>query len=44
MLCRSGTCWNWLVPDGATEPEALEEFLRYLGDGVIVGHHIAHDV
>jgi DNA polymerase-3 subunit epsilon len=30
--------------DGATEPEALEEFLGYLRDGVIVGHHIGHDV
>jgi len=26
------------------EPVALENFLRYLGDGVIVGHHIGHDV
>jgi DNA polymerase-3 subunit epsilon len=29
---------------GMTEPEALERFLAYLGDGVIVGHHIGHDV
>lgn len=29
---------------GMDEPEALERFLDYLGDGVIVGHHIGHDV
>ena len=29
---------------GMTEPEALERFLEYLKDGVIVGHHIGHDV
>ena len=29
---------------GLDEPEALEQFLPYLKDGVIVGHHIAHDV
>ena len=29
---------------GVEEPEALEAFLDYLGDGVIVGHHIGHDV
>ncbi len=29
---------------GVTEPEALERFLAYLKDGVIVGHHIGHDV
>jgi DNA polymerase-3 subunit epsilon len=29
---------------GLDEPAALERFLGYLGDGVIVGHHIAHDV
>ena len=29
---------------GLTEPEALERFLAYLKDGVIVGHHIGHDV
>jgi DNA polymerase-3 subunit epsilon len=29
---------------GLDEPEALNQFLAYLGDGVIVGHHIAHDV
>ena len=30
--------------EGLEEPEALEQFLAYLGDGVIVGHHISHDV
>jgi DNA polymerase-3 subunit epsilon len=29
---------------GLEEPEALERFLDYLKDGVIVGHHIGHDV
>lgn len=29
---------------GTEEPEALEEFLSYLQDGVIVGHHIGHDI
>ena len=29
---------------GVEEPEALERFLAYLKDGVIVGHHIGHDV
>jgi len=29
---------------GVSEPEALEAFLGYLKDGVIVGHHIGHDV
>lgn len=29
---------------GLEEPEALERFLDYLRDGVIVGHHIGHDV
>ena len=29
---------------GVDEPEALLQFLAYLKDGVIVGHHIAHDV
>lgn len=29
---------------GLDEPEALEQFLDYLKDGVIVGHHIGHDV
>jgi DNA polymerase III subunit epsilon len=30
--------------DGLDEPEALELFLDYLQDGVIVGHHIGHDI
>lgn len=29
---------------GMEEAEALTEFLDYLGDGVIVGHHIGHDI
>lgn len=29
---------------GMEEPEALELFLDYLQDGVIVGHHIGHDI
>jgi DNA polymerase-3 subunit epsilon len=29
---------------GVEEPEALERFLVYLRDGVIVGHHIGHDI
>ena len=29
---------------GLDEPEALMRFLAYLRDGVIVGHHIGHDV
>jgi len=29
---------------GMGEPEALERFLEYLKDGVIVGHHIGHDI
>ena len=29
---------------GMEEPRALELFLDYLKDGVIVGHHIGHDV
>jgi DNA polymerase III subunit epsilon len=29
---------------GVEEPKALEKFLDYLRDGVIVGHHIGHDV
>jgi DNA polymerase-3 subunit epsilon len=29
---------------GLDEPEALSQFLDYLKDGVIVGHHIGHDV
>ena len=30
--------------DGLSEPEALEALLDYLGTGVIVGHHILHDI
>jgi DNA polymerase-3 subunit epsilon len=30
--------------DGVEEAEALESFLKYLRDGVIVGHHIDHDM
>jgi DNA polymerase-3 subunit epsilon len=30
--------------NGIDEPEALERFLGYLRDGVIVGHHIGHDI
>ncbi len=30
--------------EGMEEAEALELFLGYLRDGVIVGHHIGHDV
>jgi DNA polymerase-3 subunit epsilon len=29
---------------GIEETDALESFLDYLGDGVIVGHHIGHDI
>jgi len=29
---------------GVDEPVALERFLDYLRDGVIVGHHIGHDI
>ena len=29
---------------GLEEPAALEMFLEYLKDGVIVGHHIGHDI
>jgi DNA polymerase-3 subunit epsilon len=29
---------------GIDEPSALRQFLDYLQDGVIVGHHIGHDV
>lgn len=29
---------------GLDEGEALRDFIDYLGDGVIVGHHILHDV
>ena len=30
--------------EGVPEQEALQAFLEYLGDGVIVGHHIGHDI
>jgi DNA polymerase III subunit epsilon len=30
--------------EGLDEPRAIEEFLNYLRDGVIVGHHIGHDI
>ena len=29
---------------GIEEPEALKRFLDYVRDGVIVGHHIGHDI
>ena len=29
---------------GIPEPEALARFLSYLGDAIIVGHHIGHDI
>jgi DNA polymerase-3 subunit epsilon len=29
---------------GIEEPEALEQFLGYVGNGVIVGHHIGDDI
>jgi DNA polymerase III subunit epsilon len=29
---------------GRGEAEVLSKFLEYLGDGVIVGHHIGHDI
>ena len=29
---------------GIEEPVALERFLRYVRDGVIVGHHVGHDI
>jgi len=29
---------------GLKEPEALRQFLVYLKDGIIVGHHIGHDI
>ena len=29
---------------GLEEAVAVERFLNYLGDGVIVGHHIGHDI
>jgi DNA polymerase-3 subunit epsilon len=30
--------------EGMDEPDAILEFLDYLRDGVIVGHHIGHDI
>lgn len=30
--------------DGVEEEAALQAFLKYLRDGVIVGHHIGHDI
>lgn len=30
--------------EGMDEPDALVQFLQYLKDGVIVGHHITHDI
>ena len=30
--------------EGVEEPLAIERFLDYLRDGVIVGHHIGHDI
>jgi DNA polymerase-3 subunit epsilon len=30
--------------EGMDEPQAIAEFLDYLGGGVIVGHHIGHDI
>ena len=29
---------------GVDEAEALAAFLDYVGDGIIVGHHIGHDI
>ena len=29
---------------GIEEPDALERFLAYVRDGVIMGHHIGHDI
>lgn len=29
---------------GVPEPQAIADFLGYLRDGVIVGHHIGHDI
>ena len=29
---------------GMEEREAIQQFLEYLGEGVIVGHHIGHDI
>ncbi|HET9216882.1 MAG TPA: 3'-5' exonuclease [Terriglobia bacterium] len=30
--------------DGLSESDAIERFIEYLQDGVVVGHHIGHDV
>lgn len=30
--------------EGMDEREAMEQFLDYLQDGIIVGHHIGHDI
>jgi DNA polymerase-3 subunit epsilon len=30
--------------DALEEPDALAQLLGYLGDGIIVGHHISHDL
>ena len=30
--------------EGVTEAAAIESFLKYLRDGVTVGHHIGHDI
>lgn len=30
--------------EGLDEAEAVQQFLDYLADGVIVGHHIGHDI
>jgi DNA polymerase-3 subunit epsilon len=30
--------------DGVEEPEAIRRFLEWLQDGIIVGHHIQHDI
>lgn len=29
---------------GLEEPDALQSLLKYLADGVVVGHHIGHDI
>ncbi|HSH09795.1 MAG TPA: 3'-5' exonuclease [Oceanipulchritudo sp.] len=30
--------------DGVEEPEAISRFVQWLGDAIIVGHHIQHDL